>query len=87
MLKWPDRSPQDVLDYGVDWSARLTTGESIVTATAIAPAGLEVFDESIVGDTQTLWIRGAGAVYAHIELTITTSLGRTWGVTVRLDTV
>lgn len=87
MLKWPDRSPDDVLDYGYDWAPRLAQGETITSAQAEGPDSLEIFDESLAGAVQTLWIKGPGGQYAHIKLTAETNQGRVWTVKVRLDTV
>lgn len=36
---WPDKDPDEFLDYQLDWSARLASGETISTSTWTFDAG------------------------------------------------
>ena len=72
------KDPDSVLDYGIDWSTWLSSGETISTSTWTVPTG-KTEDSDSKGDTSTLiWLSGgtAGTTY---ELTnkITTSDNRT----------
>ena len=72
--------PQAKLDYTVDWSLWLATGETISAVDwSASPAGLTLPDSSIADDglAATIWVQGGpvGAVYT-ITCHITTSSGR-----------
>ena len=75
------KDPDAVLDYGVDWSPWLETGETISTSEWTAsPDGLTVMDEPAPGmsGTSTLvWLSGgvAGRTY-RVTNRITTTAGR-----------
>jgi len=77
-LKWPDKDPQAIKDYGLDWAALLAAGETITDSTwAIAPTGeLTATDESILGSVAIVWLSGgvSGTAYAATN-TVTTSRG------------
>lgn len=75
------KDPDSVLDYSVDWSAWLPTGDTIVASTfTVTPAATDavVVDDSSFNDTTTtVWLSG-GANKASYTVTnhITTSQGR-----------
>lgn len=48
-LKWPHKDPDDVLDYSLDWSRFLNTGESINSVTWYID----------VDGVKTEWVAGA----------------------------
>lgn len=72
------KDPSSVLDYGIDWSEWLATGETISTSTWTVPTGITE-DSSSKSDTSTLiWLSGgtAGNVYELTNKIVTTG-GRT----------
>jgi hypothetical protein len=57
--KWPKKDPEEVLDYSVDWTARLD-GDPITdcTATLLTAAGVTVDLVSNTATTSTVWLSG-----------------------------
>lgn len=80
MLVWPPKDPDEVLDYGVDWSERLN-GDTISTAsfTLTTAAGMTV-DES-QHDSNTISIAtlsgGTAGLRGKVLCQITTADGQT----------
>ena len=72
------KDPEAVLDYAVDWSEWLQSGETISSYTVTVPTGLTKDSDSSASGVITVWLSGgtAGTVYS-VEVKITTSLGRT----------
>jgi len=69
------KDPDATLDYTIDWSAWLATGETIVISTwAIAPSGPTNTGESFSASAATIWLSG-GTVGKKYRITnsITTS--------------
>lgn len=85
-MRWPNKDPDEVLDYAVDWTARLA-GDTISTSAFTVPAGLTMDSESATSQISTVWISGGTAGLYSIECTITTSGGRTMQESVRLAVV
>lgn len=80
-LRWPDKDPADVLDYGLDWSDQLalvTPADTISSATWTVPAGLTSGAQFLVGGVATIFLSGgtAGTDYT-ITCRIVTTGGRT----------
>lgn len=72
------KDPDSVLDYGIDWSDWLASGETISTSTWTVPTGITE-DSDLNGDESTLiWLSGgtAGTTYT-LANKIVTSDGRT----------
>lgn len=84
MLTWPDKDPDEVLDYQINWSARLA-GDTIVTSDWIVPDTITQDSASKTSSTTTIWLSG-GTLNERVELTnrITTAGGRTMDQSVRL---
>lgn len=84
-LKWPDKDPDEVLDYLVDWSARLSVGDAIASSTWIVPAGIVKDSDSFNDTTTTIWLSG-GTVGTTYDITnrITTDGARVMDQTMRL---
>lgn len=94
-LKWPDKDPDEVLDYAIDWSERIATDDEItsstwtilpVTASPLTKAS-DTFDET----STTIWLSGgllAVAPAAATKYTLTnrvvTDDGRTMDQSVTL---
>jgi len=76
MLSWPNKDPDEYLDYGLDWSARLGT-DKIIGSLWDTPPELTT-DKNEFTDTNTvIWLSG-GTTGATYTLTnhITTQGGR-----------
>ncbi len=56
------KDPSAVLDYGIDWSDWLESGESIATSTwTVTPSGLTVDSETEDADSTLIWLSGGTA--------------------------
>jgi hypothetical protein len=86
MISWPTKDPNEVLDYQVNWTNRLETGETISTSTFTVAEGTVVIDSSSAASpTTTVWLSGGTEGEACTILNrITTSAGRTYDQSVRL---
>jgi hypothetical protein len=58
--------PDAVLDYGLDWSKWLTSGDDLDSATWTIPDGLTEDTSAIVGKVATVWIRGGTAGESYL---------------------
>lgn len=56
-----EKDPDAVLDYAIDWSEWLATGETINTSTWTTPAGITEDSESETGTVATIWLSGGTA--------------------------
>lgn len=85
MNYWPNKHPDEVLDYKIDWSARLE-GDRIVDAQWTVPVGLTKDSSNSSDITTTIWISGgeAGKRYS-ITCLIETHEGRFMEQTVGLN--
>lgn len=83
-LKWPDKDPDEVLDYELDWTARLD-GDTISTSTWTAPAGITKNSDSHTTAVSKIWLSG-GTLAVRYDLLnrITTAAGRTMDQTVSI---
>ena len=72
------KDPSAVLDYVFDWSAWLTTGETISTHTVTVTTGITVASSAISGGNVIAWLSGGtdGTVY-YVTCRIVTSASRT----------
>ncbi len=72
------KTPADELDYAIDWTGVLETGETIASAAWTVPAPLAAGPASQAGARTVQWIAGgvAGRSYA-VSCRITTDRGRT----------
>lgn len=88
MFSWPEKDVVEVLDYSLDWSARLGADDTIVTSVWLVPAGLTKTSESKTTSKVTVWISGGTKDTEYIiKNTITTSLGRVIVATAKLTVV
>lgn len=73
------KDPDAVLDYGVDWSAWLGSGETISTSTWEVASGMTMDSDTLSGGTAIVWLSGGEArPYPYVVTNrITTSGGRT----------
>lgn len=77
MLTWPAKSPNEVLDYSIDWSARLN-GDTIASSAWAVPAGMTDTSPSNTATTTTIWLGGGtlDTKPAIVSNTVTTASGR-----------
>lgn len=84
MLKWPQKDPDEVLDYQIDWSARL--GDDTIASSAWeTPDGITQDSDSNDDTTTTIWLSGgsAGESYTFTNRIVTDG-GRTMDQSVKL---
>ncbi|MDB5612041.1 MAG: hypothetical protein JWP25_8941 [Bradyrhizobium sp.] len=83
-LTWPFKDPDEVLDYEIDWSARLLT-DTISTSTWLVPDGIVKESDSNTTTTAIIWLSGGtlGNSYDLLNRIVTTG-GRTMDQTARL---
>lgn len=85
-LSWPNKDADEVLDYALDWSARLGT-DTIKTSTWAVPTGIDKLSDAVAsGDSQTvIWLSG-GVLGKSYKFTnrIVTDGGRTMDQSVML---
>lgn len=84
--RWPNKDPDEVLDYRLDWSARLN-GDTISASTWIVPTGITRDTDSNDAKTTTLWLSGGSGGNYKLTNRITTSAGRTMEETVSIGVV
>ena len=84
LQEWPSKDPDEVLDYVINWAARLEE-DTISSSVWTVPAGLTKTDEAFDGTTTTVWL-AAGVLAANYEVhnRIVTSAGRTMDKTVKI---
>ena len=84
-IKTWTKDPDATLDYELDWSTWLGTGETISAATVTVPAGITLDTDTNTDTTQTAWLSG-GTAGAHYDVVyqITTNQSRTDDRTVRI---
>lgn len=86
VLTWPNKDPNEVLDYEVRWADRLESGETITTSTFTVAEGDVVKDsQTISGTTTKVWLSGGTNGTPCVVLNrIVTSAGRTYDQSVRI---
>lgn len=83
--KWSDKDPDEILDYNIDWSARLTSPDVITSSQWFVPDGITSENEDMSDTSTTIWL-SAGELGDKYELLnrIITVEGRTMDQTVTL---
>lgn len=84
ILNVPNKDPDEILDYQIDWSERLGT-DIITTSIWILPGGITENSNSFTDTTATIWLSGGtdGARYDLVNR-VTSSGGRTLEQTISL---
>lgn len=83
-LFWPDKDPDEVLDYKLKWTARV--GQDAIAASQwIVPSGMTSVSDSFTGDTTTIWLSGGldGTAHSFVNK-VTTESGRVFRQKVRI---
>jgi uncharacterized phage protein (predicted DNA packaging) len=72
MLKWPDKDPDEVADFQIDWTARLD-GDTISSSTWVIPSGLTQNSAAFADTSTTVWLAGgtAGSTYILVNRVVT----------------
>lgn len=86
MLNWPYKDPNEILDYTLDWSARLGNEDHIVSSSWVSSStDVTMTQNSFTDTTSVLWLSGGIARKSYkFTNTITTFKGRTMEQTVGL---
>ena len=83
--QWPPKDPDEVLDYNIDWSPRLTSPDVISASEWIVPDGLVVENEIMTDDSTTIWLSSGTLAEAYDVLNrVDTMEGRVMDQTVTL---
>ncbi len=89
MKTWPDKDPDEVLDYTIDWQPRLDqddgSSDNISGSTWVVPAGLTEVTSSVAGRKAVIWL-SSGTLGESYTVTnrIITAGGRTMDQSVKL---
>ena len=77
MSSWPDKDPNENLDYTIDWSAALVDEDTIASSEWIIPEELSKSKESFDSTKTIVWLSGGvvGNKYT-VGNKITTTEGR-----------
>ena len=77
MASWPDKDPNEKLDYTLDWTQALIDSDVIQSSVWSVPEGLNSSSESFDSTKCVVWLDGGtdGVKYT-ISNRITTSSGR-----------
>lgn len=87
MNTWPTKDPDDVLDYGVDWTPRLESGETLLTSSfSVSEGDVDIIDSGFTEAGRTkVWLSGGtGGTRCVILNRVVTTMGRTYDQSVRL---
>ena len=70
-----EHDPNATLDYHVDWTIWLASGETISTSSWVVPSGLTSSSPSATGTRATVWLSGgtAEALYTVTNRIVTTA--------------
>lgn len=72
------KDPSEVLDYDVDWSNWLATGETISTSSFVVTAGITIDSDTNDSTIAKVWLSSGTAGNSYtVTNTITTSASRT----------
>ena len=89
-LQWDPKDPNEVLDYDIDWSQRLDSGDTISTSSwsVVSPDAALVIDSNTHSGTATkVWLSGGTVLEQGAYLVrnrIVTANGRTMDQSVKL---
>ena len=84
MLTWPAKDPDEVLDYEIDWTARLA-GDTINTSSWIMPSGITQDSVTVSPTKVKIWLSdGTEGEQYIIQNRIVTNGGRTMDQSVKI---
>lgn len=81
---YDDKLPAEILEYTIDWTNQLESGEDIVTSTWTLPEGITSPAQAETTSAATVWLSGGTANKSYkltnvIETTHTSPVTRTYG--------
>ena len=77
MANWPDKDPNEKLDYTIDWSAALVGTDTIVDSIWTVDSDLETSGTSYDTTKTVIWLAGGtDGVKYNISNRVTTAYGR-----------
>lgn len=83
-LRWPSKQPAEVLDFAIDWSARLE-GDAIEASAFVVPPGISAGSSSRTARETVVWLAGGDDRRSYLVVNrITTTAGREMRQAVRL---
>jgi hypothetical protein len=84
VLAWPNKDPDEILDYIVDWTARLA-GDTIISSVFTVPVGITQNSAAFTATKTTVWLSGGtlDSVYEVLNRVVTLG-GRTMDQTVKI---
>jgi ribosomal protein S28E/S33 len=84
LKRWPFKDPDELLDYEVNWAARLGT-DTISSVAWTVPDGIVKEDEAATGAVVSIWLSGGteGQSY-NVGCRVLTTGGRTYDETIVL---
>jgi hypothetical protein len=88
ILNWPDKDPQETLDYRLNWRARVPAGDKIISSVWSSPTGITKGVNTYTDYTTTLWLSEGiiDSTYVFTN-TITTEDGRIMEQSVQVTVV
>ena len=88
ILIWPDKDPQETLDYRINWRAGLEPGDKIVSSSWSNPLNITVGQTTYTDTSTTIWLSDGivGTTYQFTN-TITTEAGRVLEQSVQITVV
>jgi len=88
ILNWPDKDPQETLDYKLNWRARVPAGDKIITSVWSTPEGITKGVNTYTDYTTTLWLSAGTLDSTYVFTnTITTEAGRIMEQSVQVTVV
>lgn len=87
-LNWPSKSPNERLDYTINWAAALGTDTIVSSTWTISDSGLTTDDNTFAPVTATIWLLGGtpNTLYT-VTNTITTAGTRVYVQQVNIKVV
>jgi hypothetical protein len=84
MKRWPNKDPDEICDFSVDWTQRLA-GDTLQQSSWVLPTGLVKQSDSMLPTSTIIWLSGGdlGETYVLTNRVITMG-GRTYDQSVRL---
>lgn len=84
-LTWPNKDPDEVLDYTLVWAERLGIDTILTSDWPDSPDGITIDSDAFDDTTTTLWLSGGtdGITYVFVNR-IVTAAGRTMDQSVKV---
>ena len=85
-LTWPSKDPDEVLDYSIDWSARMANDSIVASSFIVAPgANVAIVANSYSNTMTTVWLAaGTAGRVAKVTNHVVTAAGREFDQSVSL---